>query len=62
MLDLRFIKLIEKTGVNNKYGKHIGGTAALLHYLRLMECPVNNIASKTIVSGKAFADKFIHAV
>lgn len=34
MIDYKFVKLIERIGYVNEYGRHIYGTAALLHFLR----------------------------
>lgn len=58
MPDYRFIKLIEKNGCVNEYGKRIYGTAALLHVLH---CPVMHINPECIELGKTFVKKYLSA-
>lgn len=56
MPDDRFIKLIENIGYVNECGKHIYGTAALLH---IVHCPVKNIKPEHVEIGKTYVEKYL---
>lgn len=54
MIDHKLIELIEGVGYINKHGKHIYGTAALLHILHR---PVHSLKPQHIATGKTFVQK-----
>lgn len=58
MIDRRFVELVERIGYINKAGRHVYGTAALLHYLSLH---VDELDQHSIVLGKEYAQKYLTA-
>lgn len=58
-MDKILVEKIEKFGCISWNGCRIYGTAALLHFLRLMDCPAKDIPSREIEAGRAFVEKYL---
>ncbi len=58
MIDHRLIKLIENVGYVNEHGKHVYGTAALLHVLHR---PVRSINPEHVKLGKEYVKTLLSA-
>lgn len=61
MLDLEMVRLLETRGYINERGHLIRGTAALLHFLRLMDARVASFDQDMVDRGRAFLERFLAA-
>lgn len=59
-MDRRLICLIERTGYVNERGELVCGTAALLHYVSLMNCPISNLDQSVIDRGRGAVEKYLN--
>lgn len=55
------VEKIEKFGCISLNGCRIYGTAALLHFLRLMDCPAKDVPLREIEAGQAFVEKYLYS-
>lgn len=60
-MDRQLITLIENFGYINKHGQRVYGTAALLHYTHVMNCPIKNLDPCMIGLGKVIVEKCLCA-
>lgn len=56
-MDRQLIHLIENVGYVNRYGQRVYGTAALLHFAHVMNCPIKDLDPGMVNRGKAIAEK-----
>ena len=58
-MDKIIVEKIEKFGCIGPNGYRIYGTAALLHFLRLMDRPAKDVLLCKIEAGRAFVEKYL---
>jgi hypothetical protein len=59
MLNQKIIYTIERNGCKGPQGRMLYGTAALLHFLRLMNRPIDSISPSVIERGKHYVEKML---
>lgn len=60
-MDRQLITVIEDIGYINKYGQRVYGTAALLHYAHVIDCPIKDLDPGMIDLGKVIVEKCLCA-
>ena len=58
---LTLVKTIEKTGCIGNSGERVYGTAAVLHWNRMMERPFSSISQQELEVGRAFIQRFLES-